>query len=238
MISSNMRLRIPISALAALSVAITFTLSSFAAPDLVEKADAAAQVQPAQTGTLTASGPVTVNGNQATTGMTILTGSVISVGAGGHAVIELGPLGRVDIAQGTTITLQILGNTQESAMTQCGDVTVTVPIGITGRVTIPQPRAAVVRVSQGKVNVKYETNHEKVLVAGNKEGFDNLIEVASDGGAAVFEVYCVYSRLAAAGWLPFSPWWLLLAIPAGVGVGVGVTREDEPPPVLSPVIPG
>jgi len=169
--------------------------------------------------------------------MTILTGSVISVGAGGHAVVELGPLGRIDIAQGTTITLQILGNAQEAAMTQCGDVTVTVPIGITGRVTIPQPRPAMVRVSQGKVTVKFETNHEKVLLAGNKEGFNNLSEVVSDGGAAVFEVYCVYSRLGAARWLPFSPWWLLLGIPAGVGIGVGVTREDEPP-VLSPVIPG
>src|SRR5262249_30874804 len=110
MIGSKMRLRIPISVLAALSVAATFTLSSFAAPGLVETTDLAAQVQPAQTGTLTATGSVTVNGNPAATGMTILTGSVISTGGGSHALIELGPLGRTELGQATTLTLQMLGN--------------------------------------------------------------------------------------------------------------------------------
>jgi len=170
--------------------------------------------------------------------MTILTGSVISVGSGGHAIVEMGPLGRIEIAQGTTLTLQLLGNVQEASLTQCGNVTVTVPIGITGRVTIPQPQTARVSVSQGKVTVKYDTNHEKVLVSGNTESFANVTEVISDGGAAVFAVCCgCTSRPAVAGWLPFSPWWLLLGIPVGVGIGVGVTRGGEPP-VLSPVIPG
>jgi hypothetical protein len=169
--------------------------------------------------------------------MTILTGAVISTGAGGHALIELGPLGRTELGQATTVTLQMLGNVQESSLTECGSVTVTVPISITGRVTIPQPRTVDVRVTQGKVTVKYDTNQEKVLVPGNNEGFDNVTEVFSDGGAAVFEVYCVQGRRgAAARFLPF-PWWLLLAIPAGVGIGFGV-HHDEEPTVLSPVIPG
>src|SRR5262249_58607672 len=145
MFSSTMRLRIPISVLAALSVAFTFTLSSFAEPGLEEVRDLVSPAQQAQTGTLTATGSVTVNGNQAATGMTILTGSVISTGAGGHALIELGPLGRTELGQVTTLTLQMLGNVQESSLTQCGDVTVTVPIGITGRVTIPQPQTVSLR---------------------------------------------------------------------------------------------
>ena len=238
MIVSRTRLRIHMSVLAALSVAFTFTLSSFAEPGIAETTDLVPQVQPAQSGTLTATGSVTVNGNPATTGMTILTGSVISTAAGGHALVELGPLGRTELGQVTTLTLQMLGNVQESSLTQCGDVTVTVPIGITGRVTIPQPQTASVRVSQGKVTVKYDNNLEKVLVAGNDGTFLNVTEVFSDGGAAVFEVYCGHRRApAVAHWLPFSPWWLLLGAGAGVGIGVGVTREDEPP-VLSPVIPG
>jgi hypothetical protein len=246
MIGSRKRFRIPVSALVALSVAITFTLSSFAAPGVAAPSPAAGpyeetvlpvQAQAAQTGVLTATGSVTVNGNPAATGMTILTGSVIQTGVGGHAVIELGPLGRTELGQLTTITLQMLGNVQESALTQCGDVTVTVPIGITGRVTIPQPRTATVRVSEGKVTVKYDNNLEKVLVAGNTETFLNVTEVFSDGGAAVFEVYCGVTR-AAAGVFPF-PWWVLLVIPAGVGIGLGVTHSGGgPPPVLSPVVPG
>jgi hypothetical protein len=244
MIGFKQRLQIPISVIAAFSVAVTFVLSSFAVPSVAApgSADATAmpapQVQPAQSGTLTATGPVTVDGNAAATGMTILTGSVITTGSGGHALIELGPLGRTELGQVTSITLQMLGNVQESALTVCGSVTVTVPMGITGRVTIPQPHAAFVKVVQGKVTVKYGGNLQKDLIAPSTEGFDNLAEVFSDGGAAVFEVYCGSHRVAAAAF-PFAPWWLLLGIPVGVGIGLGVTHSGGgPPPVLSPVIPG
>ena len=244
MIGSNQRLRMPVSVIAALSVAVTFVLSSFAAPSFAAPGSAEAttlpvpQVQPAQTGTLTATGPVTVNGNPATTGMTILTGSTITTGAGGHAIIELGPLGRTELGQLTSITLQILGNEQKSVLVECGDETVTDPIGTIGQVTMPQPRSAWVKVSQGKVTVKYGGNLEKVLTAPANEGFDNLTEVVSDGGATVFEVYCGHPGRAVGAVFPFSPWWLLLGIPVGVGIGVGVTRGGGPPPVLSPVIPG
>jgi hypothetical protein len=170
--------------------------------------------------------------------MTILTGSTITTGAGGHAIIELGPLGRTELNQLTSITLQILGNEQKSVLIECGDETVTDPAGTVGRVDMAQPRSGFVRVMQGKVTVKFGNNQEKVLVAGNTEGFDNLTEVVSDGGAAVFEVYCGRGSRAAAAVFPFSPWWFLLAIPVGVGIGVGVTQGGGPPPVLSPVIPG
>jgi hypothetical protein len=198
-----------------------------------------AQAQAAQTGVLTATGTVTVNGNQAATGLTILTGSVISVGGGGHAIIDLGPLGRTELGQGTTVTLQMLGNVQESTLTQCGDETVTVPNGITGRVTIPQPQTARVSVSQGKVTVRYDNNLEKVLVAGNTERFLNVTEVVSDGNAAVFQVCCGACIPPAVGGFPFSPWWFLLAVPVGLGIGLGITQTGGgPPPVLSPVVPG
>ena len=226
--SSKMRLRIPISLAAALSVAVTFTLSSFAAPSVYETTGTLAQAQPGQTGTLTASGPVTVNGNTAATGMTVLTGSVITTGSGGHASIELGPLGRVELAQETTVTLQLLGTVVDAALNHCGKVTVTVPTGITGRVTIPQKEKTHVKVVQGKVTVKYDTNKEKVLVAGDNKEFDDATEVTSDGGAALFEVYCGYHRPVGYYFLA-SPLALLLLL---------LRDDNETPPVLSGSVPG
>ena len=160
--------------------------------------------------------------------MTVLTGNVITTGAGGHASIELGPLGRVELAQETTVTLQMLGNVVDAALNHCGKVTVTVPTGITGRVTIPQQEKTHVKVVQGKVTVKYDTNKEKVLVAGDNKEFDNATEVTSDGGAALFEVYCGYHRPIGYYFLA-SPLALLLLLLRG---------DNETPPVLSPTIPG
>ena len=226
--SSKKRWRIPVSVAAALSVAVTFTLSSFAAPGGQGATVAPPQAQAAQTGTLTASGTVTINGNAAATGMTVLTGSIITTGSNGHASIESGPLGRVELAHETTVTLQLLGSLVDAALNQCGKVTVTVPAGITGRVTIPQQEKTHVKVVQGKVTVKYDTNKDKVLVAGDNKEFDNATEVSSDGGAALFEVYCGYHRPIGYYFLA-SPLALLLLLLRG---------GSETPPVLSPSVPG
>jgi hypothetical protein len=124
-------------------------------------------------------------------------------------------------------------------MTQCGDVTETVPAGDTGRVAMAQPTTARVTVTQGKVTVKYDNNLEKVMVAGNDAVILNVTEVVSDGSATVFEVSCHRGLVGGGAHRGFSPWWFLLAIPVGLGIGLGVTQTGGgPPPVLSPVIPG
>jgi hypothetical protein len=71
-------------------------------------------------GQLIASGAVTVNGNKAITGTTVFTDSNIAVDCakGNSAVIDLGRLGRVEMAAGTKMTLRfsdglISGNIQD-----------------------------------------------------------------------------------------------------------------------------
>jgi hypothetical protein len=160
--------------------------------------------------------------------MTVLTGSVITTGSNGHASIELGTLGRVELAHDTTVTLQLLGSVIDATLNLCGKVTVTVPTGITGRVTIPQQEKTHVKVVQGKVTVKYDTNKERVLVAGDNKEFDDATLVTSDGGPALFEVYCGYHRPIGYYFLA-SPLALLLLLLRG---------NNETPPVLSPSVPG
>ena len=230
MMASKKALRRPAGVLLAFSVAVTFTLAGFAMPNPPEKADAAAQIQQ-QTGTLTADGSVTVNGNQAKSGMTILTQSVITTGSNAHAIVELGPLGRVELHSDTTATLQMLGSLIEAALSHCGKVTVTVPIGIVGRVTIPQRQDVHVKMIQGgKVTVRYGNTKEKFVYVHHEEYFDNAIDVNSDGGAAIFEVHCGHNPIAAYWWTA-SPLGLLFLL-------LGGGEETVTPPVLSPSVPG
>ncbi len=49
--------------------------------------------------------PITVNGNGATTGASILTGATIETGADQSATVNLGPLGTLDIAPNTKLVL-------------------------------------------------------------------------------------------------------------------------------------
>jgi hypothetical protein len=162
--------------------------------------------------------------------MTVLTQSVITTGSGGQASIELGPLGRVELAQETTVTLQLLGSLVQAALNQCGKVTVSVPIGVTGQVTIPQQEKTHVKVIQGKVTVKYGSGKEKTVVAGEDKEFDDATQVTSDGGVAIFEVFCGHRRPIGYYFLA-SPLALLFLLLRGGG-------ESTPPPVLSPAVPG
>jgi hypothetical protein len=49
--------------------------------------------------------PITVNGNSATTGASIVTGTTIETGADQSATVNLGPLGTLDIAPNTKLVL-------------------------------------------------------------------------------------------------------------------------------------
>src|SRR5687768_7605760 len=94
-------IKAPLSLLLVTALMISFSFSSLAnsAPAATGE-DAIAEsitFMQAPTGTLTAKGPVDVNGNRAKTGATVLNGSIIQAFTGGHATIELGALGRIDI---------------------------------------------------------------------------------------------------------------------------------------------
>jgi hypothetical protein len=226
-----------LSALLALTLVATFSLSSFAASGAGDATDEAITdsllVSQAPTGTLTAHGPVLVNGNEAKTGATITDGSVIQTRTGGHAIIELGAPGRVEMDPITAITLTMTSNSIHATLDKCGQgVTLVLPAGVTGLVKIldmsdigvlKKDREVDVKVFKGEALVKYGQGKEKIVKAGDHKEFDNAIEVTATGDAVV-KVYCIEDHY------PLLLWAGLAAIFIPVG-------RDVAPPELSPLNP-
>jgi hypothetical protein len=232
-----MHYRAWLSALLSLTLAATFSLSSFAASGAGETTDEAITdsllVSQALTGTLTTHGPVLVNGNEAKTGATITDGNVIQTRTGGHAAIELGATGRVEMDPITAITLSWTTNSILASLDKCGQgVTLILPAGVTGLVKIlnisdvgvlKKDREVDVKVFKGEALVKYGQGKEKTLKAGDHKEFDNAIEVTATGDA-VFKVYCIEDHY------PLLLWAGLSAFLIPIGGG-------EAPPVLSALNP-
>jgi hypothetical protein len=125
-----------------------------------------------RTGSLIVKGGVTVNGNPAKTGHTILSNSKIVTGSDGVALVELGALGRITIGESTTVTLVF---TRESVhvKSECDRTKIEVT---SGQVDVQSPRT-------------------ETLAAGDSKKYRGSAEATSRG--AVFEIRCVGSRLAA-----------------------------------------
>ena len=237
---SRIHYRAWLSALLALTLVATFSLSSFAASGAGDANDEAITdsllVYQAITGTLTTRGPVVVNGNEAKTGATITDGSVIQTRTGGHATIELGAPGRVDLDPITAITLTMTNTSIQASLDKCGQgVTLTLAAGVSGLVKIlnisdvgvlKKDREVDVKVYKGEVIVKYGQGKEKTLKAGDHKEFDNAIEVTASGDAT-FKVYCDENHY------PLLLWAGLAAIFIPVADLVG----GEAPPFLSPLNP-
>ena len=237
---NNIRNRAWLSMLLSLTLA-TFSLSSFAASNadaIDESITDSLLVSQAPTGTLTAKGPVIVNGNEAKTGATVPDGSVIQTRTGGHAVIELGAPGRVELDPITAITLSMTSNSINATLDKCGQgVTLVLPSGVSGLIKIlnmsdvgvlNKEKEVDVKVFKGEAVVKYGQGKEKTVKAGDHEEFDNAIEVTSSGDAIV-KVYCIEDHY------PLLLWAGLAAIFIPVREAIG---GGEPlPGVLSPITP-
>lgn len=224
-----------LSVVLSLTLAATFSLSSFAASGASEITDEVTDnllVAQALTGTLTTHGPVLVNGNEAKTGATITDGNVIQTRTGGHAVIELGATGRAELDPITAITLSWTTNSIQASLDKCGQgVTLILPAGVSGLVKIlnvsdvgvlKKDRELDVKVFKGEALVKYGQGKEKTLKAGDHKEFDNAIEVTATGDA-VFKVYCIEDHY------PLLLWAGLAALL--IPIGGGAT------PVVSPIAP-
>jgi len=230
----KMNFKAILSLLLSLSIASAFSLSSLAASGSSERmhdpSDENLPALQAPTGNLTTRGPVLVNGNEAKTGLTITSGSVIQTRTGGHATIEMGPVGRVDLDPITAITLAMTSNSVDASLDKCGDgVTFTLPAGISGRLKIldisdvgvlSKKREIDVRCFRGEVLVKYGQNKEKTLKPGDHKEFDNAIEVTATGDA-VFKVYCDENHY---------PYLFLLS---GLLIPVIIEALGEPEPAVS-----
>ena len=236
--SHRISIKAPLSLLLVTALLISFSFSSLAnsapaATDVDAIAESITFMQ-APTGTLTAKGPVDVNGNRAKTGATVLSGSIIQAFTGGHATIELGALGQVEIEPHTTITLNMVGNGLEISLNQCGSVKLTVPAGVSSLVKVihvrdvglwSERREIDVDVTRGQATVKYEVpTQEKIVLAGQHKEFTHATEVTATGDA-LYRVRCHEDHYPVALFLPLGA----LLIPV---------FNDEDPPVLSTIQPG
>jgi hypothetical protein len=236
-------LKAPVSFLLLLLVLAAFCFNNFAVFGASENSEAVAVDNlPAfeeSTGTLTVKGHVLLNGQYVRTGVTVVNGSVIQTDTGAHALIEAGPLGRVDLDPITAILLTYGDRSVQASLNKCGQgVTLNLPTGIKGLVKIvhisdvgvlAEHRDVDVKVYRGEVIVKYGQGKERSLKAGDHRDFDNAIEVSSSGDA-VFKVYCDENHYVALFGLP------ALAIPF-LFAGGGPAGPAGGPPVLSPLQP-
>lgn len=176
----------------ALTVTTVFSLRSYAALDTPASEPPVAQDC---TGTLTvASGTVTINGNPAQTGATVMSGSVVATSSGGKAVIDFGPAGRVEVGHHTTVNLSCAGGAiQGSSVCSKTEIDVT-----TGSVNVTTPRT-------------------ETIAAGKDMKFDGQTSFTGAAGAA-FKVECEGGPKA--GGLLVGPG--LIGLLALVGVGAAV----------------
>ncbi|HEY6333763.1 MAG TPA: hypothetical protein VI756_30885 [Blastocatellia bacterium] len=96
--------------------------------------------------TLTVRGQVNVDGNPAKTGATVMSGNTISTGSDGNAIIDLGPLGRVEIRPNTVLTVVFSGSSIE-LKPQCGHTRVSV---LHGKATVKSSSARPIDVPEGQ----------------------------------------------------------------------------------------
>lgn len=196
--------RATISIALAMAVATVFTLRSFAAPEVTKAVVDPALAQDC-TGTLTVkTGQVTINGNAAQTGATVMTGSTIATSSNGKAIIDLGALGRVEVGDNTTVTLTCTAGSLQ----------------IRSNCTKTE-----VEVRKGSLNVTSPT--AETLAAGQKKDYDGAVDATSAGGIDV-KVECEGRKAAG----PFVGAGLLgllalIGIGAAVAIGIGLGGGDE-----------
>ena len=86
--------------------------------------------------------PITVNGLSANTGASIVTGATLETGADQSATVNLGPLGSLDIAPNTKVTLTFDEQANVKAFVTVGCVILRANKGTTGEIATPQGSAA------------------------------------------------------------------------------------------------
>lgn len=191
--------RTSISLVVAMAIATVFTLSSFAAPEATKAVVAPALAQDC-TGTLTVkAGQVTINGNAAQTGATVMTGSAITTSSNGKAIIDLGALGRVEVGDNTTVTLTCAGGSLQ-IRTNCSRTDI--------------------EVRRGTVDVK--SPKAETLAAGKKAKYDSGVDATSTGGVDV-KIECAGGKAAGTA-RHISPglWGLLALVAVGGAVAIGI----------------
>jgi hypothetical protein len=150
-----------LSSLMALAVLTVFSLTSYAAPDASPNPSPASPeaVMADKDAVLMANGTVTVNGNEAKTGITVLSGSLVKTGANSIAMIESSVFGRVTLGPDTIAKITYSGVDLKIEPT-CNDMRVA--------------------CKEGQCTVTDKNGVAKVLTTGQDEHFDNAVVVTSN----------------------------------------------------------
>jgi hypothetical protein len=234
MVGSNI-VRKSVTTLTMVAVWCVYSMVAFAMPKDVS-------------GEITVSGQVTVNGQPAVSNSTILSGAVINTAAGSSAVVSLGKLGRLEIQEGTNVTLRFSDN-GIIAMLDSGRVRVSSSPGIASTVTtknatflgdVGQANNYLVEVecshshvdTANGVVVMREGSNDKQVVAGTSATAGNLTQT----GCAP----CLRPGSTPGPAIAGLPWLLLLAAgAAAAGIYFGTRGDDQDFPgtgiVVSPV---
>lgn len=189
-----------LSLVLALTVTSAFSLRSFAA---IETNDSVGEpIAQDCTGTLTVKGGnVTINGNSAQTGATVMSGSVVSTGSG-SAVIDLGPAGRVEVRDHTTATIICVAGSFE-VRTSCNKTKL--------------------EVKRGQADVK--SPKVETVPAGKSETYDGGIDATAPAGSDI-EVECVGKKGGGA-YIGAGLIGLLALIGVGAAIAIGVAVSDD-----------
>lgn len=152
----DMTLRAAVGLAFVLALAMMFSLSSFAAPQVNERLGKLAGIQaatPAEfAGTLTGTGQVAINGNPAPPGSTVLSGSTVTTGPNGFASIDFIHLGRVDVLPNTSVSLNLSAGQVSVKMERQGSIIQSVPEGVRGELALATGGAGFA-VTRGRVEV-------------------------------------------------------------------------------------
>ncbi|HXG67819.1 MAG TPA: hypothetical protein VNO70_22150 [Blastocatellia bacterium] len=232
----------PASLFLILALTAVFSFSSFAAPEVNAPAaavdfDALFVQQPS--GTITVSGEVKINDNKAESGATVMNESVIETEEDGDALIDLGPLGRIQLRPNSKIKLNLSANSCIIDMEECGSLTHTVPAGVTSEVRMKESKLTQVSVYRGEARVNGKVGQSQsdgtLVRATEVRNFDSLSN-ATATGEATYTVNCCECALATGGGFFFPVWGFLGLAGAAAGVATGIQVGDEPDPV-SPTQP-
>jgi hypothetical protein len=177
--------------LAVIALTTVFSLSVFAAPNL-----------PLQAGTITVRGSVSVNGNPVQTGATLMSGNTITTGSDGNAVVDLGSAGRVEVRDGTTVTITFTDNSVQ-IQTSC---------------------RTEIEVTRGTVQVTSPTTD--TLNAGQDKTYDGGVNASATGGADIV-VDCEGLKGGGGAWLGPGLIGVLALIGVGAAVATGIAIGDE-----------
>jgi hypothetical protein len=187
------------------------------------------------TGTLNGRGEITINGNEAKPGATILSGNSIVTGSNGHATIELVTLGRVDLEPKTGVTTTFTSGFVQNSLDQCGTMTQYLPPGVTGIVRLSDRERTHVTVKMGSpVTVQHEGG-PTIVKPGETKTFDKATEVNAQG-EVLFKINCGRDAPLAAYWVG-SGAGVVGLLGYAVGKSGNKTNEEIIRPTVSPTAP-